>query len=333
MKNSRKKTACFLLTLMLFASFVFIKPAYVNAKVTTVLKAESEYAQAGVPVNRDFTIQAPCQAAFAVALEAPAAFTVTVFNSAGIELDSVHFTAEDPDWLPLNDIYYNDCTVDLTAGNYRAVLTFEEAAEYMFTIIANEPEPVISKNSLTVTAGFKETLRVSDNTGAVSWKSSKPSIATVNSKGRVSAKKTGKCTVTASVDGKKLKCTVTVKDNKYSAGKLSNSDIPDGSASWEAFSAFYDSAGNLVIKCRMVNNSGHYSEYLRNLNVKVKTADKKTAAVYKASKMNLYVADYGYKDFRITIKKADLSIKNKIDLRNASVTTDGKYGYTYYTYQ
>ncbi len=83
----------------------------------------------------------------------------------------------------------------------------------------------------------------------------------------------------------------------------------------------------------MVNNSGHYSEYLRNLSVKVKTADKKTAAVYKASKMNLYVADQSYKDFRITIKKEDLKIRSKIDLRNASVTTDGKYGYTYYTYR
>ena len=74
-----------------------------------------------------------------------------------------------------------------------------------------------------------------------------------------------------------------------------------------------------------------YSEYLKNLSIKVKTAEKKTAASYKASKMKLYVSDQGYKDFKITIKKADLKIK-KADLRNASITTDGKYGYTYYTY-
>lgn len=203
--------------------------------------------------------------------------------------------------------------------------------EYQFTILADVPEAAISNTTLTITEGFTKTLSISDNAGAVKWKSSKPAVADVNSQGKVTAKKAGKCTVTAAVDGKTLKCTVTVKSNKYTASKLTNSEIPRGSASWEAYSASYDESGNLVIKCRMVNNSGHYSEYLKNLSIKVKTAEKKTAASYKASKMKLYVSDQGYKDFKITIKKADLKIK-KADLRNASITTDGKYGYTYYAY-
>lgn len=333
MKNLRKKFACFLLAFMFFAGSAAV-PVCTDARVITILEpsAEGDYAQAGVPVTRDFTVSSPCQAAFAVAVEAPLGFTMTLYNSAGIELDSIHFNASDPDWLPLDEIYFNNCTIDLPAGDYKAELIFEESAAYRFTIIGDQPEAVLSSHAMTITAGFDKTLSVSDNSGTVKWSSSKPSVASVNGKGKVSAKKAGKCTITASVDGKKLKCTVTVKANKYTASKLSNSQIPNGSASWEAFSAFYDSKGNLVIKCRMVNNSGHYSEYLRDLNVKVKTADNKTAAVYKASKMNLYVSDQGYKDFRITVKKDSLKIKKPVDLRNASITTDGKYGYTYYTY-
>ncbi len=335
MKNLRKKFACLFLAFLFFAISASAGPVCVNARVTAILEPETstEYAQAGVPVIRDFTVQAPCQAAFAVAVETPVGFTLTLYNSAGVELDSTHFTASDPDWLPLNDIYFNDCTIELPAGDYKAELIFDESAAYQFAIIGNEPEATLSSHALTITAGFDKTLSVSDNSGSIQWTSSKPSVASVNSKGKVSAKKAGKCTITASVDGKKLKCTVTVQSNKYTAAKLTNSQIPNGSASWEAFSAFYDAKGNLVIKCRMVNNSGHYSEYLKDLSIKVKTADKKTAAVYKASKKNLYVSDQGYKDFKITISKDSLKIKKPVDLRNASVTTDGKYGYTYYSYQ
>lgn len=134
------------------------------------------------------------------------------------------------------------------------------------------------------------------------------------------------------MDGKDLKCTVTVKNNKYSAEKLTNSEIPYGKASWEAYSASYNDKGYLVIKFRMINNCGHYSEYLKNLSVKVKTAKGSTVATYKEKKKTLYVSDQSYKDFSITIPKSSLKVKKPVDLRNASIITDGSYGYVYYTY-
>lgn len=42
------------------------------------------------------------------------------------------------------------------------------------------------------------------------WKSSKPSVATVNANGKVKAKKVGKTTITATVNGKSMTCAVTV---------------------------------------------------------------------------------------------------------------------------
>lgn len=331
MKNLLKKTTCFLLAFLLFAGTAAFNPSSVNAAITSLNEPSLKIANAGTPVTESFTVAKPCEVGILIYVEMPTAFTMTVYNSADAIIDTFQVTASDPYWTSYNNLYVNGGTYDLAAGDYSVSLTFDATTEFILAISSKEADATISNESITLTAGFTKTLSVSDNTGKVTWSSSNNSIATVNSNGKVTAKKAGKCTITASVDGQNLKCAVTVKNNKYTAAKLTNSQIPNGQASWEAYSASYTSNGDLTIKFRMVNNSGHYSEYLKNLSVKVKTAEGKTVATYKASKKNLRVSDQSYKDFSITIKKADLKIK-KADLRNATITTAGKYGYTYYTY-
>ncbi|MBQ1492871.1 MAG: Ig-like domain-containing protein [Blautia sp.] len=51
---------------------------------------------------------------------------------------------------------------------------------------------------------------------ATSWKSSKPSIATVSSSGLVTGIKKGTCTISCQVNGKTLKCTMNVRKKKMS---------------------------------------------------------------------------------------------------------------------
>ncbi|MFQ9514440.1 MAG: leucine-rich repeat protein [Eubacterium sp.] len=79
--------------------------------------------------------------------------------------------------------------------------------------------PYISKKKAKLYYGDSLKLKVKGS-GKVSWSSSKPSVATVSSKGKVKAKKSGKVTIRAKVNGKTLKCKVTVKNPK-----ISNSSI------------------------------------------------------------------------------------------------------------
>ena len=79
----------------------------------------------------------------------------------------------------------------------------------------------IKLNKTKCTLYLKETvtLKVVGTNKKVSWTTSDKKIATVSSKGKVTAKKEGKVTITAKVSKKTYKCTVTVKKPSISATK------------------------------------------------------------------------------------------------------------------
>lgn len=71
----------------------------------------------------------------------------------------------------------------------------------------------LNKTDFTMSIGeLSVQLTVSGTSSAVTWTSSNTSVATVSDKGLVKAIGTGRCTVTASVDGQKLECIVRVKN-------------------------------------------------------------------------------------------------------------------------
>lgn len=70
----------------------------------------------------------------------------------------------------------------------------------------------LSTRSLTMENGASFTLRAITSTGApVTWKSSKKSVATIDDYGNIEALKPGTTTITASAEGTKTTCHVTVK--------------------------------------------------------------------------------------------------------------------------
>lgn len=69
----------------------------------------------------------------------------------------------------------------------------------------------ISKTKVTLKKGQKITLKISGTTKKVTWSSSNKKVATVNTKGKITAKDSGTAVITATVSGKKYTCKVTVK--------------------------------------------------------------------------------------------------------------------------
>lgn len=68
----------------------------------------------------------------------------------------------------------------------------------------------LNKSKVQLNVGASTTLKITGTSKKVTWKSSNKSIATVSSSGKVTGKKAGKATITATVNKKKYKCTVTV---------------------------------------------------------------------------------------------------------------------------
>lgn len=78
----------------------------------------------------------------------------------------------------------------------------------------------LNRKKLTLRPGKSYTLKIRGHRGKkVTWKSTNKKIATVNQKGKVTAKKTGKVKVTAKVKNKKLVCSVTIKNKKKPVSK------------------------------------------------------------------------------------------------------------------
>ena len=79
----------------------------------------------------------------------------------------------------------------------------------------------LNKKIVYLAPKMKVKLKVKGTGKKVKWKSSNKKVATVSKKGKVTAKKPGKATITAKVKGKKLKCKIIVeKKSVYNARKL-----------------------------------------------------------------------------------------------------------------
>lgn len=78
----------------------------------------------------------------------------------------------------------------------------------------------INKTKVTLIKGQTTTLKVTGTKKKITWSSSRKSVATVSSKGKVTAKKVGTAKITAKVNGKKYTCTIKVQEPKLSKTKL-----------------------------------------------------------------------------------------------------------------
>lgn len=70
----------------------------------------------------------------------------------------------------------------------------------------------LNKSKATINIGDTLQLKITGTSKKTTWSSSKKSVATVTSKGKVTARNTGTATITAKTNGKKYTCKITVKE-------------------------------------------------------------------------------------------------------------------------
>lgn len=156
----------------------------------------------------------------------------------------------------------------------------------------------LNKKTASVYVGSTVTLKMLNTTKKVTWTTSDKAIATVKSTGtktaKVTAKKAGKVTITAKVNEKKYKCTVTVKkrnyysEGMYKVGKdikagtyvlIASDDFPYMEVTTSSTGDFEDIVTNALFKNRYYISveDGHY----------IKTTDCKMYPLAKAPKVKL----------------------------------------------
>lgn len=328
MKNKLKKLVAAVAALAVAFTTVAVTDV-TTAKAAedyTVISTVSEVGLAGVETKIPFAItETAGDVWFYIRTTEKTGVTVTLYDNTGTAIDdSLYITSTNQYWTQLEDGTYTNSDVwnPLPAGNYTYGVKFDTEHAFELAIAQYLSDAKISQSKAVVTAGFTYKLSVSGSK-VTKWTSSKKAVATVDSKGKVTGKKAGKTTISAKCEnGQTVKCTVTVKANKYSASKLTTSDVAYGSSNMDVYSASYDKKGNLVIKACYVNNIGYKVSQLRNIKITVKSANGKTVGTYSLSKKSISVPSYSTKNLTFTISKSKLKQK-KADLVNCDFKCKG----------
>ena len=96
------------------------------------------------------------------------------------------------------------------AGECVITAKLKIGTQYECAVTVTNPAPKISEKTLEIENASAKTLKILYTTKKVTWETSDKKIATVNAKGKATAKGVGECKITAKCGGKKYTCNVKV---------------------------------------------------------------------------------------------------------------------------
>lgn len=355
MKSKFSKT---MTSLLLIAALVFSGLSYQGKKAaaatdqTTIFSA-SDFSNltdetplaAGTPATHTFNVSSNGTISILVYTPNKIAMTLKITNASGKEIYNDTILSTDPYWYTTElsegvTVYYNGITwKQPTSDSYTLSLTFDQDTYFMAAAVqgpavqtpapptqqpVKTPTPSLNAQSVTLTAGFSQTISAYNTNGAVTWSSGNASIATV-SNGKITGKKPGKTTISAkTANGYTMTCSVTVKKNEYSVKKLSVKKVTYGKSGIDIYKVSYDKKGNLVLKTRVLNNSSYKLKELRNVKIKIKDNNGKLIGAYSAKKIKKVNLKAGKaKAYTFKIKKSKLKNK-KANLPLLSTSVSGR---------
>ena len=95
-------------------------------------------------------------------------------------------------------------------GKCTLTATLKNGKKYTCKVTVKKATPKLNTNSFEIPYGSSKTLKLKNTKKKVIWSTSNSKIATVNAKGKVTAKGIGKCKITATCGGKTYTCKVKV---------------------------------------------------------------------------------------------------------------------------
>lgn len=329
-RSTIKKLTCAFLALVMICTSVFTNPVPTAASDNYVnIMHKVSTATANSPINYNFSLSKTSDIYFIIRTNERTGVTISVKDSVhDIPVATITLAVTNPNWeyQQSSGIYQNTAGVKLEKGDYILELRFENDVNFDLSMNQLSPDAKLNKTKTTITKGFTETLKV--NGGVIkSCSSSDKSIATVNNKGKVTAKKNGTATIKVKLtNGKTLSCKVTVVSNKYSAKKITVNSSEYNTIDMKAYEAHFDSKGNLVVKFKIVNNSYGQITSIPKFKITVKDSKKKTVASYSKSVYTVTVPSYKDKSCTVTIPKSSLKkSQSKTDLRTSKISITAEF--------
>lgn len=298
-----------------------------TAKADTTIMHKVSTATANSPINYNFSLNRNSDLQFIIRLNERTSATINIKETGhDIPTATMVLASTNPNWKynQSSGIYENKANLKLDSGDYILELRFENDINYDMTVNQKDATAKLSKSKLTITKGFSDTIVVK-NGKIKTCTSNNKSVASVNKKGIVTAKKNGNATIKVKLtNGKTLSCKVKVVSNKFSAKKITVDNSEYNTWGMKAYDVSFDKNGNLIVKFMIVNNSYGKIDKIQNFKIAIKNQNKKSITSYSQKIYNVSVDSFKDKTCTVTIPKSALKInRNKIDLRTAKVTISG----------
>ena len=321
MNNTKKKIITIMICALMVVTSVFT-PTTAHAADTNIMH-KSTTAFAGAPINYNFSINRDSDLRFVVRLETRTGLRFTIKDSLlGTSLVTDSISTGDSRWnyQKKTGIFELKHDMHLEKGDYILEIAFDQDTNFEMTMDQLSLEAKLNKSSVSITKGFTDTLKVTGGK-MKSCSSSNTSIATVNNKGKITAKATGTAKIKVKLtNGKTLTCKVTVKPNQYTAKNITVTDTLLNTYQMKVYKASFDKKGNLVIKFKIANNGSGRIITISNLKIAITASNKSQIATYKKSSFTVNLNSYKDKSYSITIPKSSLKKSPKnIDLRTAKI--------------
>lgn len=325
-----KKIGGLVLTLAVMLSVMLsgVQPVMAAEGTTVDLykSNQKETAAAAVEAKIPFRVPAGGQVSFSLVVNHTSNLTIVLYDEEGKPVSVVTnpYSVSSDSFKEGEDhkFTYED-NWNLTEGTYTCGLTFTEDTVFTARVHRKLPKASISKTKIGITAGFSQTLSVS-GVGVKSWASQKKNIATVDQKGKVTGKKPGKTTITATLaDGRELACAVTVYKNEYTDKKGTVDMVSARQVLPQPYKAYFDSKGNLKVKVNFLNTTSKNVIALTDLKITVKDKKRKTVGIYSVTYQSVKVPSNTSRAVTFTIPKSEVTKKG--DLRKGIICVKGHY--------